>query len=160
MARVAIFACTLVTALGAGVMAGVFFAFSTFVMRALARLPPAQGLAAMQSINVAVVTPSFLGVFLGTAVTALAVALSALTSWEEPGARYRLLGSVLYLFGVIGVSLVFNIPRNEALAALEPTQAEAARPWARYVSGWTAWNHVRMVAALGALTSYIFALRG
>lgn len=31
---------TLATALGAGAIGGVFFAFSSFVMRALARLPP------------------------------------------------------------------------------------------------------------------------
>src|SRR5258705_6992637 len=43
------------TALGAGLVAGVFFAFSSFVMAALARLPPAQAIAAMQSINVTVV---------------------------------------------------------------------------------------------------------
>jgi len=46
-----IFILTLVSALGCGLIAGVFFAFSAFVMKALARLPPAQGIAAMQSIN-------------------------------------------------------------------------------------------------------------
>jgi uncharacterized membrane protein len=42
---------TLITALGCGLAAGVFYAFSTFVMKALARLPAAQGFAAMQSIS-------------------------------------------------------------------------------------------------------------
>ncbi len=46
-----LFALTFVSALGCGLMAGVFFAFSAFVMHALARLPPAQGIAAMQSIG-------------------------------------------------------------------------------------------------------------
>ena len=37
-------ALTLVTALGCGLAAGIFFAFSTFVMKALARIPSAQGI--------------------------------------------------------------------------------------------------------------------
>ena len=36
-----LYAATLATALGCGLVAGVFFAFSTFVMPALKRLPPA-----------------------------------------------------------------------------------------------------------------------
>ena len=42
---------TFIAALGSGLVAGIFFAFSNFVMKALARVPPAQGVAAMQSIN-------------------------------------------------------------------------------------------------------------
>jgi uncharacterized membrane protein len=52
-----LYAATLATALGCGLVAGVFFAFSSFVMPALKRLPPAQGIAAMQSINKLAVTP-------------------------------------------------------------------------------------------------------
>jgi len=44
---------TLVAALGCGLMAGLFYAFSVSVMKALARLPSAAGIAAMQFINVA-----------------------------------------------------------------------------------------------------------
>jgi uncharacterized membrane protein len=150
---------TWLSALGSGVMAGVFFAFSSFVMRALARLPPAQGILAMQSINVVAVTPAFMAVFFGTGVAALAVAVSALLSWEKPGALYLLLGGVLYGVGVFAVTAVFNVPRNNALAAVDPTQADAARLWTLYVSGWTAWNHLRTVAGLVATVSFILALR-
>jgi len=41
---------TLVAALGCGLVAGIFFVFPTFIMKALARIPAAQGIAAMQSI--------------------------------------------------------------------------------------------------------------
>jgi uncharacterized membrane protein len=41
------FALKLFTALGCGLVAGVFFAFSTFVMNALARLQPREGIAAI-----------------------------------------------------------------------------------------------------------------
>lgn len=52
------YAVTLIAALGCGLVAGVFFAFSSFVMPALKRLPPAQGISAMQSINRLAVAPA------------------------------------------------------------------------------------------------------
>jgi uncharacterized membrane protein len=149
----------LLAALGSGIMAGVFFAFSAMVMKALARLPPAEGIRAMQSINVVALTPAFMAVFFGTAGVSVVAAVFALRAWEAPGARYVLLGSVLYVFGVVGVTAAFNVPRNNALAAVDPAHVDAAVQWTRYVSGWTAWNHVRMVAALGALGSLLFGLR-
>src|SRR5262245_45417973 len=90
---------TLVCALGCGLIAGVFFAFSAFVMKALSRIPPAQGIAAMQSINIMVLNPLFLGVFFGAAAGCVVLAITALAAWHKPGAVYMLVGSVLYLVG-------------------------------------------------------------
>jgi uncharacterized membrane protein len=72
------FALTLLSALGCGLMAGVFFAFSAFVMNALARLPPPQGIAAMQSINVAVINPWFFVAFFGTAAACVVLVVVTL----------------------------------------------------------------------------------
>src|SRR5262245_47141884 len=102
------FALTLFSALGCGLIAGVFFAFSSFVMNALARLPSAQGIAAMQSINVVVINPLFMTAFLGTAAACALLAVSSLLRWREPGAVYILAGSLLYLVGVILVTGLFN----------------------------------------------------
>ena len=154
-----LFALKLVSALGCGLIAGAFFAFSSFVMRALARLAPGEGMAAMQSINVTVLNPLFLGVFVGTAVTCgLAVAASWLR-WGEPGAVYLLAGGLLYLAGTFLVTMAFNVPRNEALAAVTAAGPEGVKLWADYLSSWTAWNHVRTVAALAAAASFSIALR-
>lgn len=52
---------TVVLALiGSALIDGVFFAFSSFIMKALARLPSSQGMLVMQSINVMVLNPLFL----------------------------------------------------------------------------------------------------
>src|SRR4249919_1765755 len=116
-----LFTLNLVTALGCGLVAGVFFAFSTFVMKALARLPPGEGIAAMQSINVVVLNPWFMTAFFGTAAACALALISSLLRWHEPGAAYAFAGGVLYLIGTLLVTIVFNVPRNEALAALAPT---------------------------------------
>jgi uncharacterized membrane protein len=153
-----LFVSTLVSALGCGLIAGVFFAFSTFVMKALASLPPAQGIAAMQSINVTVLNPWFLGTFLGTATACIFVVVSSLLTWHKPATAYLIVGSALYLFGTVLVTIAFNVPRNEALAAVDPTSADAASLWAGYVTGWTIWNHVRTAAALAAAAFLTVAL--
>ncbi len=150
---------TLISALGSGLMAGFFFAFSVSVMTALGRLPPAQGIAAMRSINVVVINPVFLLAFFGTAVACVAVAISALSTWHRPDAAYLLAGGLLYLAGSFLVTIVFNVPRNDALAAVDPASADGAALWASYLTAWTAWNHVRTAAALAAAAALSIALR-
>lgn len=154
-----LFALKLVAALGCGLIAGAFFAFSSFVMRALARLAPGEGMAAMQSINVTVLNPLFLGVFVGTAVTCGLAVVASWLRWGEPGAVYLLAGGLLYLAGTFLVTMAFNVPRNEALAAMTAASPEGVKLWASYLSSWTAWNHVRTVAALAAAASFSIALR-
>ncbi|HKA14490.1 MAG TPA: anthrone oxygenase family protein [Myxococcota bacterium] len=152
-------ALTFIAAIGSALVAGVFFAFSSFVMKALARIPPPQGIAAMQSINVAVINPVFMTAFLGTAGVCAALAVVSLFRWHEPGSGCRLVGSLLYPVGTVLATMRFNVPRNDALAVLDPASDEAARLWPRYVTGWTAWNHVRTAAALAAAASFALTLR-
>ena len=150
---------TLVSALGSGLVAGTFFAFSTFVMKALGNLPPPQGIAAMQSINVVVINPWFMAVFLGTAALCIAVVTAAFLQRQDPGTPYLLAGGVLYLVGTVLVTILFNVPHNDSLAAVAPATPEAAALWASYLSTWTAWNHVRTIAALAGSALFTIAFR-
>jgi uncharacterized membrane protein len=153
-----LFPLTIASALGCGLIAGAFFAFSSFVMKALAHLPPSQGIAAMQSINVKVINPWFLTPFLGTAAACLVLAVSSLRHWQRPHAVFLLAGSLAYFLGTFVVTMLFNVPRNNALAVADPKSTEAARLWANYLTTWTAWNHVRTVAALAAAGLLTWAL--
>jgi uncharacterized membrane protein len=146
------------TALGCAVIAGAFFAFSTFVMRALGTLPPSQAVRAMQAFNVWAPTGLFLVALLGTAVACAGLTVQAVLGWSVPGAPLRLAGSLAYLLGSFGVTLAANVPRNDALAALDPDSMSAVAAWTNYLSGWTAWNHVRTVAALLATALLILSL--
>ncbi len=116
------------TTLGAALVAGIFFAFSTFIMTALSRLLPEQGIAAMQSINVAVLNPWFLAVFFGTALGSIALALLGILNWGAPGSTFLVSGCLLYLIGCILVTIVFNVPLNHALAAVEPQRVPKCGP--------------------------------
>lgn len=150
---------TLLAALGCGLIAGTFFAFSTFVMKALANLPPPQGVAAMQSINVVVINRWFLTAFFGPAGACVAVMIASLLRWHSPGSLYLLTGGMLYLAGTVLVTMLFNVPRNNALANVAPHTSDAATLWVSYLSTWTAWNHVRTIAALAASALFIIAFR-
>jgi uncharacterized membrane protein len=153
-----LFALTLGTALGCGLSAGALFAFSSFVIGALARLPAAQGIAAMQSINVVAVTPAFMTALFGTAVACVALAVWALVDWHDSFSPYLLAGAALYLIGTIGLTMTYHVPRNNALASVEPSTPEAASVWTRYLAEWTRWNHVRVAAALAAAAALTGAL--
>ena len=152
------FALKLFSALGCGLIAGVFFAFSSFVMNALAQLQPTQGIAAMQLINITVINPLFMAAFLGTAAACIFLVVSSLLRWHQPSAAYLLVGSLLYLIGTVGVTIVCNVPLNEALARVEPDSTEGASLWVSYLANWTAWNHVRTIAALAATAMLTIAL--
>ncbi|KOV94471.1 MULTISPECIES: DUF1772 domain-containing protein [unclassified Streptomyces] len=144
--------------LGAGLVAGVFYGFSAFVMRGLAALPPAQGVAAMNSINVAAVRPAFMAVFAGSAALSVVIAVVTFVVWPGEGKVELLLGSVLYLAGSFGLTIVANVPRNDRLARLTPGAPEAAAYWPAYVREWTFWNHIRTVASATAALLYTAAL--
>jgi uncharacterized membrane protein len=145
-------------ALGCGLNAGVFFAFSTFVMGALGRLTPAHGITAMQSINVMAITPLFMTALFGTGVVGLALITLALLQWPVSNAPLVIAGASLYVAGTLVVTLVFNVPRNNALAAVDAASAEGARVWSGYLRTWTAWNHVRTIAALAAAALLTLAI--
>lgn len=149
---------TLLAALGCGLIAGAFFAFSSFVLAALARLPAPAGIAAMQSIIAAIKTPLFLVVFFGTAALAGLLGIAAPLRWSEPGALYLLIGSLLYLNGPFGVTLLKNLPLNNKLAATKPEGKESARTWEEFRAAWGLWNHARWIGALGASAAFILAL--
>jgi uncharacterized membrane protein len=151
-------ATTLLAALGSGLIAGAFFAFSAFVLEALARLPARSGIAAMQSIIAAIKTPLFLTVFFGTAALAALLGIAAPLRWSEPGALYLLAGSLLYLNGPFGVTLLKNLPLNNTLTAMKTEGAEAGRFWNEFQAAWGLWNHARWFGALGASAAFILAL--
>jgi uncharacterized membrane protein len=146
-------------ALGAGLIAGVFYAFSTFVMKALSRQPHPEGMAAMQTINVIVINPMFLGVFLGTTGSCAAAVFVALLRWNEANSAWLLAGGLIYLVGTFGVTALGNVPLNNALARVARDDPDGLRRWEDYVRRWNAWNHVRTLAGLAAAGALTVAFR-
>jgi uncharacterized membrane protein len=139
------------TILGNGLVAGVFFAFSSFMMDVFARLPDRQGMAAMQSVNIIIEKSTFMLPLVLTALSSLVLAVIAFRNLGGAGSGFVIAGSLLYLIGSFGVTMFFNVPLNNALAASNAS----LEFWRSYQETWTIWNHVRTVAgvlAMGALS--------
>lgn len=100
----------------------------------------------------------FMLVFMGTALLCAVIAVVTFVLWPDEGTAELLLGSALYLFGSFGVTMVANVPRNDALMKLEAGTQEAAAYWPTYVREWTVWNHVRTVASAAATVSFVLAI--
>jgi uncharacterized membrane protein len=141
--------------LGTGLIAGTFLAFSSFIMAGLGRLPPAQGVAAMQSINVTVINPLFMGILFGTAALSVWWGVGTMRSGDNLPA---VAGALFYVIGVIGVTMIFNVPLNNELAALQSIAGDGGAVWLRYLSNWTFWNSVRGVAAAAACVAFAMGL--
>jgi len=152
------FVATLSAALACGLVAGIFLAFSSFVMAALRRLPPAQGIAAMKSINVLAVTPVFMTVLFGAGALCLGLAVWALIDAGGSTRASVLAGAAAYLAGAIGVTVAANVPMNDRLADVDPRVQGDVAYWDEYVERWTAWNHLRTAAALTAAAALTIAL--
>ncbi|MGW6006161.1 anthrone oxygenase family protein [Oerskovia enterophila] len=163
-----------VAAIGCGLVGGVLFAFSTFVMAGLRSVAPDVGAAAMAAINRHATRAPFGSLLLVTTGLVTVLGVVAATRLDESGTGLVLAGAVVYLVGGIGVTAAVNVPLNDRLEAAEaavstsgarsgeaspsgggsggsrvrpasPT-AERDRVWAVFLGRWVAWNHVRTVA--------------
>lgn len=138
-------------ALGFAAMAGIYFAFSSFIMRAFADLPDADGVAAMRSINRVILRSSFMPLFFGTTLVAVAAVVWAAVFWNPEASPLIAAGGALYVVGMFVSTAARNVPLNTAL------DADAAL-WPRYLSDWTRWNSLRAAASAASAGLFIAAL--
>ena len=140
-------------------VAGVFLAFSDFIMRSLALTGGVGGVEAMQVINREVFRWVFLALFLGMAGVSILIAVYAWVALAGPAGTLIGVAALIYLIGCFGVTVIFNVPMNEALADMD-LGADATRDyWSQtYVPRWTFWNSVRTAAAALAAGLLLFGL--
>ncbi len=146
--------------LSSAIMAGLYFAFSVFIMRALKTLDGPDGARAMNAINAEIVRTAFLPIFLLSSLVALVLAVIAVPQWGAPGATAMAQGGAIYFVGMFMVTVGRNVPLNNALAAADPESQTGAAVWARYLSEWTRWNHARTVSCLASLVLFVVAVAG
>lgn len=143
----------------AGINGGVFFGFSNFVMPALANLPTNEGVSAMQAINEAAPNPAFMATLFGAGLIGIPAAVSAVGNLNTSQAKFQLAAMALSM-GTIAITAAFHVPRNNALAAVQPTAtASTARIWAGYVVSWTRGNHIRTLTSVASTACFAMTLR-
>lgn len=151
LASVIVIAVTSITAVGAAVVAGVFYAFSSFVMRGLADTePPSAALRSMQSINRTAVRPPLMLVLFGTLLAGIAACILLVLVAAGHALWWAIAAEAVYLVGVIGLTVAFHVPRNEALGRLDAAEPGTTDAWQLYIRTWTRANHIRVLAALAS----------
>lgn len=149
---------TTIGIVGCGLLGGVFFAFSAFVMSGLNRLPARQATSAMQSINVTAQHPPLMLALFGTAVICGSLVYRAISIWGDRSAPLLLAGAVVYLVGAVLVTIVINVPLNNQLATLSAAGPGVGAHWQHFVTTWTLANHVRTVLSLAGCALLTVAL--
>ena len=140
---------TVLAITGAGLVTGLLFAFSNFVMRALADLPHDRGMFAMQRVNETIINPLFILLFFGTPILCAIIAVNAIMTIGATGSQLLLAGSMAYLIGPLGITMCFNVPLNNRLANADSESADHV--WPEYQKRWQRWNHVRTYIGIASI---------
>ena len=142
-----------IATVGAGLMAGVYFTFSAFIMRSLDTLTNKEAVGAMNAINIVIVKSWFLPLFFATTLlyVFLAVFVAALGSDQQSGSVF--VAAIIYIVGMFLTTLFFNIPLNNELAT---ANSDFDKRWSQYLTHWLRWNHVR---TLSCIVTHVLGLR-
>ena len=141
-----------------GLMAGVYFTFSSFVMRSLDTIEKPLGMIAMQEINRVILRSVFLPIFFASSAVCAALAVVAIVGGPSTGSTAMLAGSAIYVAGMFVVTVVRNVPLNNALEATAARGPDGEAMWRRYMQRWTVWNHVRTLSCMASLAMLVLAL--
>ena len=145
-------------AFATALMAGLFYSFQWLVMPGLNATEPLAAVKSMQAINLAVRNFFFMFAFFGPLVLGGITALLYLASWRSSPALCAWAGFLAYALGAFGITVMFNIPLNNSLAAASPTAATAGEIWRTFYDPWMFWNLVRTIASILSLLFFAAAL--
>lgn len=146
------------SAVSVGVMAGVYFCFSAFLIRSLDAIGMPSAMIAMHSINRLILRSAFLPLFFGSTAFCGILFIVAVFDMARTRAVPALLGSGIYVAGMFVITVVRNVPLNNALEAMPADSADADAMWRRYMREWVRWNHIRTVSCIVAMACLILAL--
>lgn len=138
----------MLAALAAGLMAGVYFAFSAFIMKSLDELGSVRAADAMNSINKVILRSWFMTLFFGSTLLYAVLAGYAAFDSDLSGRWWLFAAGLIYVVGMFGCTVLFNVPLNNRLAATTDSDSAKAETWPHYLRYWTRWNHFRTVGSL------------
>jgi uncharacterized membrane protein len=141
---------TVLGIVGAGLMAGVYYTFSTFTMAGLRRLPASEGAAAMQAVNLEAPRPPLMSVFFGTALVGVGLYVLAISDFEGFSSLLSISGASLYISSIV-ITGVFNVPLNDRLEAANPGSPQGISVWTDYQRRWTRFNHLRVAVSTASV---------
>ena len=145
-------------ALSSGMMAGVYLAFSSFIMKAFAGLGTEAGIDAMNAINRDILRSLFMPLFFGSTLFSIVLMVLGFWQWQDDRSLAAVAAGVIYVLGMFGVTAAGNVPLNNRLAEVGAEGELAAQVWSMYLTRWTRWNSVRTVASIVCMILSIYVV--
>ncbi|MCM2680722.1 DUF1772 domain-containing protein [Echinimonas agarilytica] len=133
-----------------GLMAGTYFAFSIFIMKSLAELPPLEAAKAMNKINDVIVTTLFLPIFFCSTIWFSGLFIWSVINWQNEQSMMLSIAAVIYVVGMLGVTVFGNVPLNNQLKVGALDDSSLVEIWQFYVLRWTRFNHIRMISCIAS----------
>lgn len=143
---------------GSGLLSGLFFVFSNFAMRAFQEIEPAAGIRAMQQINITIINPLFMIVFMGAPLVSTYLVILAWSGALGVSGFWFILGGQIHIIGSFIVTVIFNVPLNNQLAVVDPDSQTGREMWKEYHAKWVPWNHVRTLSSVLSLIFFAVGL--
>ena len=112
----------------------------------------------MRSSNIVAVNPIFMSVLFGTAVLAIYLGYGTYQSGPTQEAKFLLAASAFYMLA-IAITIIFNVPLNDALDGFDPQGGQDNNFWHVYLGSWTNYNHLRCLTSLAACSLYAWSPR-
>ncbi|WP_319480232.1 DUF1772 domain-containing protein [uncultured Draconibacterium sp.] len=150
----------IITTIFSGLMAGLFYAWSISVTPGLAKINDVSYLQAFQSMNRAILNPLFFVVFFGLVILLPVLSYLSFQTSINNQFWYVILATILYFIGVMGVTIIGNVPLNNALEALQiesmtPEQMDEFRKG--FESKWNRLNIIRTISSTLAFLLLVIA---
>ena len=138
----------IIATLSSGLLAGLFYAWSISVTPGLAKVGDANYLQAFQSMNRAILNPAFFILFMGLAVLLPLLCFLYYRSPVNTQFWYILSASVLYLVGVLAVTIFGNVPMNNTLEVLRIESMNAEQMASFRLGFENKWNKLNMIRTI------------
>jgi uncharacterized membrane protein len=149
------------SALLSALVAGLLYGYACSVNPGLNKLNDASYLQAMQSINKEILNPYFFITFFG------ALIILPITTWYSYAHLSKtcflllLASTIIYIAGVIGVTISGNVPLNESLAKFNikaATEMELAQQRKLFENSWNRFHLLRTIFSVLAASLTILAI--
>ena len=135
-----------------GLMAGIYFSFSVFIMKSFSMLPGVVAATAMNKINDVIVNTAFLPVFVSSTLWFFGLIIWSIADWQGLKSQLVIAAAVIYIVGMFSVTAFGNVPLNNALRSSANDEMSLVTNWRKYLKLWTRLNHIRTLSCIAACT--------